>query len=344
MPYRNCRGESGTKNDSNWYFVQNQKNGRKIDPQVHRKKPPPREGFVFTMFPDQEPCVRERFHDEMWPSYLVVKSLTHGSWWGNIVNTKPPRGRGFLSIKVSNLKSREFLFRARGGRFNFLLTPMGGWVGVKPAARGVFLEQSGRFWVVQKFIYLNLQSNIWILAPHIRVLAVYIWIWRQIFEFRAIYLNFGATNLKLSLFEGFWGGVGGSPRTSGRFGYRCREKIFRPPLVFEGFRSTLKIFLSFDNLIVKILPPRGVSLFCLGSPNKEHPPGGELLTIQLGKACENNNSHQSKKLFRTSCRVTWRWHTVHRWPIYVWVLNRRGTPRMAKITKNKLYASKLFHV
>ena len=48
----------------------------------------------------------------------------------------------------------------RGGRFNFLLTPMGGWVGVKPAAPGVFLVQRGRFLVVQKFKYLNLGSNI----------------------------------------------------------------------------------------------------------------------------------------------------------------------------------------
>ena len=33
-------------------------------------------------------------------SHFVVKSLTHGSWSGNIVNRKPPRGEGFLSIKV----------------------------------------------------------------------------------------------------------------------------------------------------------------------------------------------------------------------------------------------------
>jgi len=26
--------------------------------------------------------------------------LTHGSWWGNIVNRKPPRGGGVLSIKM----------------------------------------------------------------------------------------------------------------------------------------------------------------------------------------------------------------------------------------------------
>jgi len=47
-----------------------------------------------------------------------------------------------------------------GGRFNFLLTPMGQWVGVKPAAPGVSLVQSGRFLVVQKKNYLNSGSNI----------------------------------------------------------------------------------------------------------------------------------------------------------------------------------------
>ena len=35
-----------------------------------------------------------------WRIALVVKSLTHGSWSGNIVNRKPPQGGGFLSIKV----------------------------------------------------------------------------------------------------------------------------------------------------------------------------------------------------------------------------------------------------
>jgi len=32
--------------------------------------------------------------------------------------------------------------------------------GVKPAAPGVFLVQSGRFFLVQKFKYLNVGSNI----------------------------------------------------------------------------------------------------------------------------------------------------------------------------------------
>jgi len=54
-----------------------------------------------------------------------------------------------------------FIFLFEGGRFNFLLTPMGGWAGVNPAAApGVFLVQSGRFVVVQKFKYLNWGSNI----------------------------------------------------------------------------------------------------------------------------------------------------------------------------------------
>ena len=32
----------------------------------------------------------------MRPSHIVVKSLTHCSWSGNIVNRKPPRGGGFF--------------------------------------------------------------------------------------------------------------------------------------------------------------------------------------------------------------------------------------------------------
>jgi len=33
-PYRNCKGEVGTKNEPNWYFVPDQKKGPKIDPHV----------------------------------------------------------------------------------------------------------------------------------------------------------------------------------------------------------------------------------------------------------------------------------------------------------------------
>jgi len=53
------------------------------------RNPPPRGGVLLTMFPDQE------LYDEMQRSYLVVESLTHGSWSGNIVNRKPPRGGGY---------------------------------------------------------------------------------------------------------------------------------------------------------------------------------------------------------------------------------------------------------
>jgi len=45
---------------------------------------------------------------EMRRSHLVVKSLTHGSWSGNIVNRKPPPGGGFLSIKfIRVIHSRD---------------------------------------------------------------------------------------------------------------------------------------------------------------------------------------------------------------------------------------------
>jgi len=44
----------------------------------------------------------------MRPSHLVVKSRTHGSWSGNIVNRKPPRGGGFLSINLISFFSGNF--------------------------------------------------------------------------------------------------------------------------------------------------------------------------------------------------------------------------------------------
>ena len=34
-----------------------------------------------------------------WNKFLEGGLLTHGSWWGNKVNRKHPRGGGFLSIK-----------------------------------------------------------------------------------------------------------------------------------------------------------------------------------------------------------------------------------------------------
>ena len=37
-PYRNCRGEAGTKNEQKWYFVPVQKKGPKVDPHVSNLK------------------------------------------------------------------------------------------------------------------------------------------------------------------------------------------------------------------------------------------------------------------------------------------------------------------
>ena len=67
-----------------------------------RKNPPPLGGFSIHYVPWSR-AVCKRFHNEMRPSHLVVKSLTHGSWSGNIVNRKPPQGGGVLSIKVTRL-------------------------------------------------------------------------------------------------------------------------------------------------------------------------------------------------------------------------------------------------
>jgi len=66
---------------------------------VDRKNPPPPGWFSIYYVPWSR-AVCKRFHDEMRPSHLVVKSLTHGSWSGSIVNWKPPGGGGFLSINL----------------------------------------------------------------------------------------------------------------------------------------------------------------------------------------------------------------------------------------------------
>jgi len=63
------------------------------------KNPTPLGGFsIYYVLWSRAVC--KRFHDEMRPSHLVVKSLTHGSWSGNIINRNPSRGGGVLSINI----------------------------------------------------------------------------------------------------------------------------------------------------------------------------------------------------------------------------------------------------
>jgi len=55
-------------------------------------KPSPLGGFLYTiMLPHPEPWVKR-----LCTRCFEGGPLTHGSWWGNIVNKKPPRGGGFL--------------------------------------------------------------------------------------------------------------------------------------------------------------------------------------------------------------------------------------------------------
>jgi len=61
-------------------------------------------------------------------------------------------------------------------------------VGVKPTVPGVFFVQSGRFLMVQNFVYLNLGSDIW---RHIFG-AIYLNFGTMYLDFGAICLNFGA--------------------------------------------------------------------------------------------------------------------------------------------------------
>jgi len=64
----------------------------------------------------------------------------------------------WFCTRISNFfQSPIFSIPRKGGHFDFLLTPMRGWVGVKPAKPGVFLIQSGMFLVVQKFIYSGVE-------------------------------------------------------------------------------------------------------------------------------------------------------------------------------------------
>jgi len=83
---------------------------RRQPEQVDWKNPPtPRGVSYFIMFPHQESWVRGS------PSKHLVffegVPLTHGSGWGpgNILNRKPPRGGGVLSIKVLCTRSKEVL-------------------------------------------------------------------------------------------------------------------------------------------------------------------------------------------------------------------------------------------
>jgi len=74
------------------------------NPNADLRTPPPQGGFLFTIFPHQEPCVRAAIEEDpprrICTRFFEVVPLTHSSWWGNIVNRKPPQGRGFLSINL----------------------------------------------------------------------------------------------------------------------------------------------------------------------------------------------------------------------------------------------------
>jgi len=85
------------------------------------RTPPPGGGFLFTMFPHPEPWVRGPPR-RIWYKFFEGGPLTHGSWWGNIVNRKPPPGGGgfFRSIytytnyihKLPEIRARPVLLRS----------------------------------------------------------------------------------------------------------------------------------------------------------------------------------------------------------------------------------------
>jgi len=73
------------------------------------------------------------------------------------------------TYKIPKFRNQKVENTSRGMHFDFLLRPRGGWVGDNLVELGDFLLQSRRFSVVQKLI--DLGSSIWILAPHIWILA-----------------------------------------------------------------------------------------------------------------------------------------------------------------------------
>jgi len=67
---------------------------------IDRKKSPPG-GFSYFLCSLIKNRVQEDPPRRTWYKSLEGGPLTHSSWWGNIVNRKPPRGRGVLSINIS---------------------------------------------------------------------------------------------------------------------------------------------------------------------------------------------------------------------------------------------------
>ena len=57
-------------------------------------------------------AVCKRFHDEIRRSYFVVTSNTHGSWSGNILNRKPPRGGSFFR-SICTTRTRHLIHWTR---------------------------------------------------------------------------------------------------------------------------------------------------------------------------------------------------------------------------------------
>ena len=66
------------------------------------KETPPPGGFPIYYVPSSRTvCKRTPLEKPGTNPSRGVLFLTHGSWWGNLVNRKPPRGGGFLSINMT---------------------------------------------------------------------------------------------------------------------------------------------------------------------------------------------------------------------------------------------------
>ena len=167
---------------------------------------------------------------------------------------------------------------------------MRGWVGVR---LGVFLVQSGRFLVVQKFIFLNLRSNIWILAPCIWVLAPCIWI-------LAPFIWFLAPNFENRFFWRVCGGGGWVPQDLQEVSSLVSGKNIPPtPCKITPMGGNIqpkrcyRIFFLAGFFFVGIFPPLPSPLFVTVTELREQ--GSMVATEPKGERASNRSQENGRE-------------------------------------------------
>jgi len=111
-PYRNCRGEAGTKNEPKWYFVQIQKKGWKINPHVSNLKSrwflfravqvhPWRWGWVLL---EQMRILRGIQLTTHFIDFFVVETKRIISRTVNVISTRQTCGKARAGLRKANAK------------------------------------------------------------------------------------------------------------------------------------------------------------------------------------------------------------------------------------------------